>query len=171
MRRVETVRNHCGGRWKAFTHPSAGLFSLLLSVGMIFRDKEGIQTAVFKTNNRTMMWQGDLILGLERASLQSHLLVFLWIISALVLKRWWKSRFPTNTSALVSHRFDFHVLACFSNYFLPHSVFISPPLLIYWRMLSQRSLLTTCRLRQVCWWRRFTQAQWYNVTDFHCCRK
>lgn len=29
----------------------------------------------------------DLILGLERASLQGHLLVFLWIISALVLKR------------------------------------------------------------------------------------
>lgn len=63
-----------------------------------------------------------------------------------------------------SHRFDFHVLACFSNYFLPHLVFVSPPLLIYWRMLSQSSLLTTCRPRQVCWWRRFTQAQWYKVT-------
>lgn len=138
MRRVETVRKSLWWQVESI-YPSAGSFSLLLSVGMIFRDKEGIQAAVFKTNNRTMMWQGDLILGLERASLQSHLLVLLWIISAR-FKTLMETPFPHKhfcTSA--SHRFDFHVLACFSNYFLPHSVFVSPPLLIYWRMLSQSS--------------------------------
>lgn len=131
MRRVETVRKSLWWQVESI-YPSAGSFSLLLFVGMIFRDKEGIQAAVFKTNNRTMMWQGDLILGLERASLQSHLLVLLWIISA---------RFKTLMEIPFPHKhFCFtQIWLSRSRLFLPHSVFVSPPLLSYWRMLSQSS--------------------------------
>lgn len=151
MRRVETVRKSLWWQVESI-YPSAGSFSLLLSVGMIFRDKEGIQAAVFKTNNRTMMWQGDLIVGLERASLQSHLLVLLWIFSA---------RFKTLMEIPFPHK---HF--CFTQIWLSRS---RPFLKLFSSTFSVRlsstidllkdafTELTTCRPRQVCWWRRFTQ--------------
>lgn len=106
------------------------------------------------------MWHSDLILGLQRASLQGRVLVLLWIISALVLKRSMEVPFEPLSPQTLLHRFDFHVLACFSNYFFSiFSVHLSSTIDL------MKDTFTTCRTRQACWWRRSTQAQWYKVTS------